>query len=547
MIKYKKDKGFTLIELLAVIVILAIIYLIAAPIVLNVINDASESSKIRSKELYLRAVDEAIVRKNLTSNFNPSKCTVNDNGDITCDGIELVIEVTGEKPCKGTITYENGKRISEDVAYCSGGNTSQEDNKNTSIANPPELMDSLTPVIYDEETGKWKVVDKTDSNWYNYDKQKWANAVIVKEESMKTVGTLLTVPEEENDFGSSDILAMFVWIPRYEYKIDTTDGQFGKGSTNKALPGEIEVNFISKNKDKATEGYIIHPGFTFGSDALSGIWVGKFETSHETLSTSEDSNNLGCSDESCTNADGIRILPNVTSLRSNRLSNFFFVSRSMSKDDNIFRIDKSKTDTHMMKNVEWGAVAYLSQSRYGKYGKDGEEVYINNCSKYITGIAGDSVSAEKSDICTNTYETGKGQKASTTGNITGVYDMSGGALESVMGYLITAYKDTWGSSNILGIEVNGANFTSEPEKKYFDEYDTIEPTNEDNKGHALGETEGWYGDNFIFVNKQQPWFFRGGVYSSSNPTGGTGIFAYDCSFGVNDSTSTFRVVVAPIQ
>ncbi len=45
----------------------------------------------------------------------------------------------------------------------------------------------------------------------------------------------------------------------------------------------------------------------------------------------------------------------------------------------------------MMKNDEWGAVAYLSKS---KYGKQNEEVWINNSSSYITGSAGNIVFAK---------------------------------------------------------------------------------------------------------------------------------------------------------
>ena len=53
--------GFTLIELLAVLVILAIIAIITVPIVLNIINDAKESSLLRSAEFYLDAVEYTIV------------------------------------------------------------------------------------------------------------------------------------------------------------------------------------------------------------------------------------------------------------------------------------------------------------------------------------------------------------------------------------------------------------------------------------------------------------------------------------------------------
>ena len=55
-----KNNGFTLIELLAVIVILAIIALIATPIILGIINDAREESNERSVELYAAAVKNAV-------------------------------------------------------------------------------------------------------------------------------------------------------------------------------------------------------------------------------------------------------------------------------------------------------------------------------------------------------------------------------------------------------------------------------------------------------------------------------------------------------
>ena len=55
-----KNKGFTLIELLAVIVILAIIALIATPIILGIINDARNEAKKRSAELAYSGVEYAI-------------------------------------------------------------------------------------------------------------------------------------------------------------------------------------------------------------------------------------------------------------------------------------------------------------------------------------------------------------------------------------------------------------------------------------------------------------------------------------------------------
>ena len=102
-----KEKGFTLIELLAVIVILAIIALIATPIILGIIRDAKEESKEISAENYLSAVEQAIVRENMKGIFRPTECNIVD-GKVTCEGKELKLEVDGEVPKNGTIYFSNG-------------------------------------------------------------------------------------------------------------------------------------------------------------------------------------------------------------------------------------------------------------------------------------------------------------------------------------------------------------------------------------------------------------------------------------------------------
>lgn len=80
-------KGFTLIELLAVIVILAIIALIATPIILGIINDAREKANERSAELYASAVRNAIASYQLTHPNAPTKFTDLDiqyDGEVEC-------------------------------------------------------------------------------------------------------------------------------------------------------------------------------------------------------------------------------------------------------------------------------------------------------------------------------------------------------------------------------------------------------------------------------------------------------------------------------
>ena len=108
-----KKSGFTLIELLAVIVILAIIALIATPIVLNIIDDAKKESSVRSVENYIKAVELALANEILNDqSFNPSLCIIQKDNEISCDGITngktLKLGVKGEQISGGYITIKNG-------------------------------------------------------------------------------------------------------------------------------------------------------------------------------------------------------------------------------------------------------------------------------------------------------------------------------------------------------------------------------------------------------------------------------------------------------
>ena len=106
-----KKRGFTLIELLAVIVILAIIAIIAVPIVINIINDSKKESINRSIELYIDHVQKMIAKEQMKDpTFNPSKCDINE-GNLTCDGTPIQIEMKGQTPKSGTIKFTKGMVI----------------------------------------------------------------------------------------------------------------------------------------------------------------------------------------------------------------------------------------------------------------------------------------------------------------------------------------------------------------------------------------------------------------------------------------------------
>ena len=420
-------------------------------------------------------------------------------------------------------------------------------------ANPPELVDGMIPVTY--AGSKWVKAD-TSSKWYDYNNQEWANAVTVTEENR---ATYMSAPAG-TEILMEDINTMWVWIPRYEYMYTNLGDQYAGGT--QLQPGEIKVNFLSGMTTTPSDSanYKVHPTFRFGETELSGIWVGKFEMSIlESCIAADGDVNKGCDLTTFTP----QIKPSVVSWRGARVSTFFESIRGMqtNKYGTYGFANNESYDIHMSKNSEWGAVAYLSQSQYGKYGNSNysgadKEVAINNCSSYITGIGGDTVNAsESSTTCTtNTYETKKGQAASTTGNITGVYDMSGGTWEYTMGVLAddsgnprsgknTLYNSGFNGSLNSGSYNSGIDF---PVSKYYDLYTTSSVNTACNGGicygHALSESAGWYQDYQYFIDVDVPWFMIGGSWGN---TASAGVFNFNANPGLANDYSTSRAVLAP--
>ncbi len=392
--------------------------------------------------------------------------------------------------------------------------------------NAPIPDDGLIPIVFDTSDGTViKTVSSTDSSWYDYSRQEWANAVLVKESGTQTRTYYKNNPGVSID--ESDILAYYVWIPRYSYMIWTTTGTSASGQEQ-----TIVIQF--ENTDSISTGtqvgeYITHPAFWWDNNSngvrdsgeeLSGIWVGKFETGGT--------------------ATAPLIKPNISSLRSQTVSEEFTTAQIFGTSTYGMT---SNIDAHMMKNSEWGAVAYLSHSKYGV----NREIYINNSSGYYTGRSGGNAPGNTaintvytSQTSTTQYKTygfytwdgylleydtntkssthDISKVASTTGNITGVYDMSGGAYEYVMGYYSPA-STTWGATS----SANKAGFTSQPDSKYYDNYTTTSILTACNGGicygHGLSEVSKWYGDYPYFVNGSDPWFTRGGNYDTGSGAG----------------------------
>ena len=275
----------------------------------------------------------------------------------------------------------------------------------------------------------------------------------------------------------------------------------------------------------------------------------------------------------------------------------------MSNDSKrLYGFNSSELTTTMMQNSQWGAVAYLAQSEYGNMQKSTDETSgiwnnsynegfvtisnsdMNNYSTNMTGMSGssrdnnsdyysqlvegskegdkdsDSIKitytslntngTSKGSTYTNTYYryyTENGQKASTTRNIYGIYDMSGGAWEYMANYLGSATGNTY-VSNLLKVESKyqtpyaGTGATASTADRT-----TNYEANKEKYGDAIWETSNgcngqysWNADYSYFPYASYPFFLRGGSYGSGS---GAGPFYFYGSYGGSHNIYSFRVVL----
>ena len=438
--------------------------------------------------------------------------------------------------------------------------------------NEPELSEGMIPIKWDDSQSKWVICSENDPEWYNYIDQasgvdgtsKWANVMLSDgkyyaqnssnvDKTNKEPATIGQVVEE------ADLGSMFVWIPRYAYSIES--------NYHVGTAGKINISFLNGIEEYNTGDYICyssqgkmdivqltnesgqgnwneHPAFIYGDDIIPGIWVAKFEASSSNSSATNGGGNV-------TNLN-VKVLPGKPSWRNITIGNSYTNCINMNNETNCIyygiSANDNNIDPHLMKNSEWGAVAYLTQSSYGR---NENEVTINNSSSYITGSAGNSVDADPDIGTTNDYTDSQGVLASTTGNETGIYDMNGGSEE-----LIASYMNN-GSNNLTA---NGQTLLDAPDK-YKDVYEAVTQdgsmaTNgNDNSaknfekmaiifGNAVYEITdnnyiAWYNDTCYMPYGTNPFFVRGGYGSLA----GAGLFRYNMTNGTLYPRNSFRPTI----
>ena len=474
--------------------------------------------------------------------------------------------------------------------------------------NKPELMTGMSAIKFTDPTDSVEgtVVDTTsnDTEWYNYEDKKWANA--------------------KTEDGS-----MWVWIPRYAYRIHKENGVetqkfdivFLVGLTDNYYDENGKLQTVqrqtSENQTIVTNGdaYTVHPAFTNESsinyanggwnEELAGIWVAKFEAGYAsgnnsatvkassinysqdtayvpavetgtTTKTATARNWLDGEYGSTTTAIKYPTFQGLTySMNYINHNDVYRISKVLTESGNIYGLSSNSTDSHLMKNSEWGAVSYLSQS---KYGLDGTEivinsVYLNNTTKSIYAVTGcASSTADASAVSTTigalnnrtqssvyVWTQKNGTAASSTGTIYGIYDMAGGISERTSS-LINNKNDnlkTYGSQIIA--DLNNGKST-----KYITIYPTGETlgqtmaqasqanytNNTKIYGDAIKETStlgtgtnSWYSDCSDFVGLSTPFLLHGGYYGGTSISG---CFAFGRTSGNGSYNRGFRSVLVSL-
>ena len=599
----KNTKGITLVALVITIIILLILAGISIQVITNTglfekAKEAKKQNEISSikeqiqLELYAKQSEKAgeiteydlrsIIEKYGTVNYEENKTTI--KGITTNNGYEIsILDIyTGELSKEKLVadgTWQDTKKV-----------------------NSPELLTGMTPIKFtepeDNKEGTTVQTTYTDENWYNYTEKKWANA--------------------ETKDGS-----MWVWIPRYAYRINsstqTCDIVFLIGTTDNYYDtdGKLQSAKRQTKKDEkidTTTGYTVHPAFTDESNIgfanggwdkeLSGIWVAKFEAGYAggNNNAKKESSEVkyiqsiiyGSAEETGTGKEGNMNARNwidgeygstkteikyptfqglTYSMNYINHNDAFNISRALTGRNNIYGFNSENTDSHLMKNSEWGAIAYLSQS---KYGLNGTNIYINNVTlnnstKSVYAVTGcSSASSADADAIETTIEklnartetnayvwTQKnGTKASSTGTIYGIYDLSGGAWDRTAGLVVNGNGNLNYGSSLL----NNGKIDSTSTK-----YVTVYPSN-DSKienvntassknyeintqiyGDAIRETStagigqnSWYSDYSNFVGYYSPFFVRGGALWNGSDAG---LFYFNRHAGASDYRAGFRSVL----
>ena len=390
---------------------------------------------------------------------------------------------------------------------------------------------------------------------------------------------------------------MFVWIPRYAYKITsgcntsvvgTIEIKFLEGATNKygGEDGHAPTTYPTVT-DNAMDDFVLHPAFKDGTsnnfangewdNEIPGFWVAKFQAGYQ--ASTIDTNGILVNEADVVEYSNLKYTSNKgytinalgqtlanTGYLSQRISypvfkpqtyvynvisigDSYSLSREIASATAFYGLDSRITDSHMIKNSEYGALLYLTQSSYGRNGVKPNINNLNFNSKNskniyaVTGFVGAGIStrATRNISLINAYNTTIGGLGSSTGNIYGVYDLNGCLWEKSSAYITNrnASLKTYGQG--LSYNTSSDSFIKKSTKysttyPYYSLGDSSSNNWKHFKTNYIGVNYGdallevssgsgtWYSAVFYYPNGAGAFFHRGSGFNSSSSSSPYSIF-----------------------
>jgi hypothetical protein len=354
----------------------------------------------------------------------------------------------------------------------------------TGTPNSPILGGGMTAVKWSGTA--WVAADSSNASndWYDYNtaNKKWANAQL-------SDGSL------------------YVWIPRYTYKITYTN------LSDRSQGGTIDIKYSSGTTDDTSGGYIAHPAFYWGGwnnpaapavptkiaggAEITGIWIAKFEASN--------------------NGGKVQVLAGKSTWRNITVNNLFNACLAIKTDQSLAGVD-----SHLIKNSEWGAVAYLAKAVGTVPSRNSNSSYISGGNSNISTVFGSNTTL------------------STTGTPYGIYDMNGGTLEHVASYVnnghsnLTNYGSSLVSADAKYKDVFPMGASDSQSNNYAASANIVGMAVNETSANGNSSCTGWDSDASYMPRTNYPFFERGEYYSG---TLANGIFSFDWDSGQGAGSS----------
>lgn len=272
-------------------------------------------------------------------------------------------------------------------------------NYDTSCANSPELFNNMIPIIY--KNGNVIKADEKNSDknnlWYDYNNKIWANAIVSRNDNY-SVGDIIS---------KDDVLAYYVWIPKYSYKVWNINNEIGYHAYD-AYENGIDIKFddgtvICDDNNCIGSNLDYYTNVAFKD--VKGLWVSKYEMSGD-----------------------LKFVPQSRVYTNTDVNYFVNQFKNIISDYSL----GNRVYSSIINNYEWGAITYLAHSKYGNMNISANDSYIS----------------------------GNNMLDSTTGNIYGIFDMSGGASE-----FVRAFSGLGSATKEISIDEN----TTWDNNSYFDD------------------------------------------------------------------------------